>query len=165
MRKLVVLMLVLGIASVASAGLSFATNAVSIGIGETVVVAATLTSDAGGTGQENVVGNYAVNISGISYDVTRGAAVTEGLDTVTALGGAYAGYVTTNMGNMAGFAIGDEILLVEVTGLAAGTYDINIWNTSWTFSTDLESTLTVTVPEPITIGLLGLGGLFLRRRK
>ena len=168
MKKMLVLLLVLGVAGMASATLSLATNAISLTVADApVTVAATLDAATAAQAVESVVGNYAVNITGISMSIAAGSGVDPGFVGISPVGGAYAGYVATNMGNPAGFGAGAEILLITIDGLAVGTYDINIWNTAWSASsTDLEDTLTVTVtPEPITMGLLGLGGLFLRRRK
>ena len=51
----------------------------------------------------------------------------------------------------------------QVTGKAVGTTLLEMWDN---FSSVEDSvSIAVIVPEPITIALLGLGGLFLRRRK
>ena len=49
----------------------------------------------------------------------------------------------------------------------ASTYKLKLSDTSWTtmVEADLGDLTLYTVPEPMTIALLGLGGLFLRRRK
>jgi hypothetical protein len=47
-----------------------------------------------------------------------------------------------------------DIIIIELTGLYGAQQDMSLWGT------ELHIT-----PEPMTIALLGLGGLFLRRRK
>ena len=164
MKKILVLMLVLAIASTASASLSFVSSSATVNVGETVVVGLTTTT-AGASTLTNYVGYYASTVATLS--VAKGADVTAGLDSVLTLGGGYAGYFKTVMGTTVpgGYSIGDEIAVATLTGEAAGTYTINVWSSGWTGTPEDSFTLTVLIPEPMTIGLLGLGGLFLRRRK
>ena len=163
MKKCLVLLMVLGIASMATAGLSFATGSATVPIGGSVVVALTTDAVEADGSLTNIVGYYAGSVASIS--------VAAGADTVAqqvnAMGGAYVGYYQTIMGTTAGggFAVGDEIAVVTLTGNAAGVYTINAWE-AWTSPPGPTDSFTLTVtPEPMTIGLLGLGGLFLRRRK
>jgi hypothetical protein len=53
---------------------------------------------------------------------------------------------------------------IDLTGLAEGTYSFDLLDYK-AASTVIASESGNVVPEPITIALLGLGGLFLRRRK
>ena len=57
---------------------------------------------------------------------------------------------------------GDHIL-VELIGMAEGETTMNVYE--YDGVTLVASTPVVVMPEPVTIALLGLGGLFLRRRR
>lgn len=169
MKKLLVLMLVLGMASMATAGLSFATSSATILVGGTTTVGLTTDVAVAGGSLTNIVGYYAGSVASLS--VAGGAAVTPGMDTVNAQAAPYVGYFQTIMGTTTagGFLLDDEIVSATLTGLSAGTYTIYVYDgASWTSPPGPTGSFTLTVnaiPEPMTIGLLGLGGLFLRRRK
>ena len=161
MRKLVVLMLVLGVASIATAGLSFTTDAVTIGVGETVTVG--IESDVDAFAWTGYVG-YTPGNAVLTGMVATAAAGPDA--TITADPYGYAGYYKIEALD---FAPPSDILAgvqfnADVTGVAEGTYTVYLMS-PWA-ATGIQDTLAVTIiPEPITIGLLGLGGLFLRRRK
>ena len=53
--------------------------------------------------------------------------------------------------------------VVGVVGITAG--NVNIAYNDWSNGTSMGGTSINVVPEPMTIALLGLGGMFLRRRK
>ena len=167
MKKLLVLMLVLGIASMATAGLTFGTAPAVMNVGDPVSVS--LEADAGTAGASSDVSF--VGASGIvGLGVAGGAETTPGSDTVNPQGGAYVGYYQTIMGTTTpgGYTLGGEVVELDLSGLAVGTYTLYSytaagWNTNYT--TNDSMSIQVLVPEPMTIGLLGLGGLFLRRRK
>ena len=169
MKKILVLMLVLGIASTASAGLSFATGSATITVGESVSVALQIDSaSVGASSLDNMVGYYSGTVATL-------AAPTQGADaiafTVNTKTGAYAGYFQIISGTTVtgGFSLGDEVAIATLTGDAAGTYTIYSYMTSmWDITGGWDDSFTLTVnqiPVPMTFGLLGLGGLFLRRRK
>ena len=56
---------------------------------------------------------------------------------------------------------GDHIL-VSVIGVSEGSFDLNLYGSDG--ETLVDHVTIMVVPEPVTIALLGLGGLFLRRR-
>ena len=60
-----------------------------------------------------------------------------------------------------GLVAGDVITLLQETNFGLGHSEVEWDDTS---KTSLDGA-TITIPEPMTIALLGLGGLFLRRKK
>ena len=75
--------------------------------------------------------------------------------------------VTFGNGNTAmGAAAGDYIVVTFVLdGTAPTTADVSIAGTIFFDGAHDGKSIDILVPEPMTIALLGLGGLFLRRRK
>ena len=66
--------------------------------------------------------------------------------------------------------VADGSLLLDMTldaGAGTSSYKAHYSDASWItmVGADVGSLTLLTVPEPMTIALLGLGGLFLRRKK
>ena len=154
--------MVLGIASMATAGLTFSTAAETVPAGTLVSVG--LLSDAAGTSDTSVTGS----LDDLALDFAAGAETNVSL-AVNALGAPYVGYYQTIGGSNPGYSVGGEVavMTIDTAGLADGIYEIYTYTQDqWTSSLAENATFTLTViPEPMTMGLLGLGGLFLRRRK
>ena len=161
MKKILVLMLVLGIASMASAALTFSVNAVEVLVGETVDVG--IESDVDAFAWTGYVG-YAPGHAELTGMVATAAAGPDATITNDPYG--YAGYYkiealdyTPPSDILAGVQFTGTI-----TGVTEGTYNVYLMS-PWS-AVGLQDTLVVTViPEPMTIGLLAVGGMFLRRRK
>ena len=163
MKKLLILMLVLGMASVANATvLSWSADAVTIpSINATVVV--TLDADDNVIFSPKWVGNTPASpsIASITSIVARAAAgpdsqVKNPTDTT------YAGWWTVMTLDLATPITIESGAQWDVTikGFVEGTFGLASDN----YGTN--DTLEVTVlPEPMTIAMLGLGSLFLLRRK
>jgi len=162
-KKLLVLMLVLGLVSVANAVLSLTVDGGDSGAETTIIPS-----------DDIVVGIYSDNSIGygcwiLFYDGARTIHARQPfpMGDLSSIGlqGHYANYnyyyvtVADSQGNLVpgiGF---------EVDYHADGLDDILVELYDESYTTILDTLVVHQVPEPITIALLGLGGLLLRRRK
>lgn len=161
MKKLLVVMLVLGLASAANADLSL------------VGADAVSNLPVGGSGAVNVAsdadGGYAcwleipdLGIATYTVDFTAG-----GNPNGDSVVNEYAGYdgwfevIVASLNPSAPVVAGDHIV-ANITGVAMGETVLNLYADD---GATLLDSIPVVVPEPMTIALLGLGGLFLRRRR
>jgi hypothetical protein len=159
MKKLLALVLVLGIASSASAVSSIASDVLSIDwtLGEVATI--TISSD-----NADNYGGW-LGIDGGPGDV--------GVMTILAAAGPQASAVASPQWykfaalstDPADPVLAGEQFTVPVMG--AGDVDGTIIVSLYDFAGTglIQSVEIASVPEPMTMGLLGLGGLFLRRRK
>jgi hypothetical protein len=171
MKKLLVLLMVLGLATSAQAALSLSLDKSTIGVGETAVVSV---SDSIG---ENWTWQFILTEDtywwtapvAAAYD---GARASDGAVTILPAAGSmasvtanptYACMVQLNAGDPVSPSAGVQFT-IDVIGVQAGTIYVDLQD----FLTDSKvggPLALVVIPEPMTIALLGLGGLFLRRRK
>ncbi len=186
MKKLLILMLVLGMASAASA-VPIITGATTIAPGGTVTLTLSGTSAEASTTAD---GSGGFGISGVFIDVVNNSYYAPvGLfagSTISNASGAHAnmgglGSVTAYYGGIS-FLAAPVVPWAEATDVDTGTwftFDVYLssgyagatdgsvympidigWGTTDVGGVDLQI-----IPEPVTIALLGLGGLLLRRRK
>jgi hypothetical protein len=175
MRKLLVLMLVLGLASWASASPVSISGPTSLTIGQT--------------------GTYTISLSGtprvICFDMdihlnnelcpsSNWTIIATNIDT----GYNYIGdplhtppnygKEITAMQSSGNTPVGDDWITFQITNVDQTSNwtnitleEVSFWDTNWLQITDmvLNSLAVHNIPEPMTLVLLGLGGLFLRRRK
>jgi len=189
MKKLLVLALVLSMATMANA-----TLILSVG-GDTSVTATTITTVPSGTLSLDVFTTVAIQVNtGYNLLVvsTPGGSIPydQGVVSVTDSGtkferggnahwylGDSASILPANEEGLGAYADALDAIIPANTKLfdlipfhceGPGTTTIKLYEVDpdYTFLT-LDDTVVVTqqIPEPMTIGLLGLGGLFLRRRK
>jgi hypothetical protein len=162
MKKLLVVMLVLGLASASYADIDLA----DLGENNVIMPEETLdimmASDADGAYdcwlwlEDLGVANYA--------DVpafTAGGSPT-GESSLEDWGDGWY-YVAVTSFDPANPIVAGDHLTVTVVGVAEGETNLILY--AGDAETELGSQSIVVVPEPMTIGLLGLGGLFLRRRR
>ena len=183
MKKLMVLVLVFGVVSVASAGdLTVVGDGMSGSITVnpyeiiTVELIATNWGLSGPADAFSVVNIGAITGAGtasapaLHAELTNlpllGTLVNDGTNMIVGISGG------TPLGDMDGIPNGDAAYSFTLDVGGMGTYLIDLMNTtvSGAFSpTPLPLAISAlevnVVPEPMTLGLLGLGGLFLRRRK
>ena len=173
MKKLMILVLVLGLASVASATYSYNwTDTSGSDITQGVVGTAVVLEI--NRGAETAAWGYSFKL----YDQFENGAVgtDHGDMTGAAFGGAegstppamigpysatYDGYDLTAGDTVAGAAG----TMFKVTIMPSASGAMSIGNYASDYVTLIDSANLTIVPEPMTIALLGLGGLFLRRRK
>ena len=163
MKKLLILMLVLGITSAANATvLEWSTNAITIDLGDPVAVVQLIASD-----DQPYAAKWVGNDPSAIAEITSISALTAaGPDAVVkdpSVTG-WAGWWTVEALDFDpttwDVSAGSQYT-VTITGLAEGVYTID--SDSYSGTNDV---LTITViPEPMTVALLGLGGLFLLRRR
>ena len=163
MKKFVVLTLVLGLASGASAALTLVgAPADPIDIGQSISILVNNSEDGAYSGWLEIVDQGTANYDG--DPVFTGAGNPDGnsaLETFFAFPGWYQFTVASFTPSNPVLA-GDHID-VRLLGIGEGTTVLNLYASD---GVEVLDTAQITViPEPMTIALLGLGGLFLRRRR
>lgn len=176
MKKLLVLMLVLSVTAIASAAMSpIEFSAENVG-GDSWDISITAPG-------YDIVNLDIAQMSAGSGTLAPGS-VSSNFDVSKGNGSLDAGSIIAISGSASGpladppVFVTDALYTFNWTG-SADTVDITLgtaqpWDVapfveyydgSGTVKEDITGTYAVTVPEPLTIGLLGLGGLFIRRRK
>jgi hypothetical protein len=161
MKKLLVLVVVLAVASLANATiLSWSQSSVTVNPGQSITLQ--LSADNADSFTEKWVGTY--DSTGVGSEITSVTArAAAGPDAVITQPAGFAGWFVVSSLDMSppsSVAAGIQYD-VTIKGLVAGTY-----NYSSDADTENDQSLSFTViPEPATIALLCLGGLLLRKKK
>jgi hypothetical protein len=175
MKKLLVLLMVLGLATSAQAALSLSLSATQINVGDSVTVSVSDSVGVNWTWQF-VLSEDTYNWTdpaAAAYNPNRSSGVGGGVTILAAAGGmasvtpdaSYAAVTQLNAGGVTPAAPAAGVqFTVSIKGMQAGTIYIDLQDFEMDSKVGGYSTLVV-VPEPMTLALLGLGGLFLRRRK
>ena len=155
MKKVLVLALVLGIASMANAALSYSVSKLTLQQGASATVQIVADS-------ADMYEVWAGADSGIA-DITAVSALADAGGDASGTASTYPGWwILIGMDNSEPFTLvaGDHWDVTITAGMVNGTITLD----SACYSGGGTIAVNV-IPEPITIALLGLGGLFLRRRK
>lgn len=158
MKKLLVLTLVLGLCGAASAAISLSPAGATVNVGEPITIS--VVSDT-------------TNSYGGWLDLTQNLGGTWGdLQILPAAGpdatkdfsfDPWWSFEAKSFNPAAPIEIGTHFTVDYTAGDTEGTFTVGLYEFDGTTLIE-EATITV-VPEPMTLGLLGLGGLFLRRRR
>lgn len=168
MRKLVVLMLVLGMASLANASLVLTING---GLGATVNVGDTVTLALDST-TTDAMAYIDVLLGGGTFTLSEpvaGAALGD-MGSVSRVAG------TTELGYEEIFAqqawaptasnpVSGRIVTVSLVATGEGQIALQLWDNAIGYSEPAQTGIINVIPEPATMLILGLGGLLLRRKK
>lgn len=177
MKKMLILLLVLGLASTVNATLTLelresdGTTPVAdldnLMLGSNyVLVVSSSSADSGTTGGVYGPGYEAADWANLGpANATRHVLDTGDLSYINWYA-TYQGYEfqAKDSGMGSGVSVGDWFS-VDLTGAAEGTFSFGLLDYRVSTTNPVDSVSGTIVPEPITIALLGLGGLFLRRRK
>jgi hypothetical protein len=178
MKKLLVLAMVLGLVATANAGLCTLSGATSMTVGSTITIAV-LSANTAGQAMNLEIDDTAAGAAAQTGTYTLGDWIytggTEGMTKYAAAGGmasitgpsgtGYPGFFWfTGAGAPPSTPTAGEWFSIQYKATSAGNEYISLYNDN---STDPISQLVIhqtSIPEPIIMTLLGLGGLFLRRR-
>jgi len=162
MKKLVVLMVVLGLASLASAVPVLSIGGPSsVAIGNTITLTVSSNNTEAYTAYVGFDPVAAATITGVAATASAGEQAA-----VTASPYGYANYFTIEAKDTSdpfnSVAAGVQFN-ISFKGLAQGAVDVLLFDN--TFSTVVGTQRVTVTPEPATLAILGLGALLLRRKK
>ena len=184
MRKLLILFVVLGVASMANATLQISVNGDQDPTDSEYTVLpsenATLDiwTDAAIAAFENVT--WALIVNDLDATIDGGVGLVAGFNVIgdieaqgwapAGYDGRFGGYLGPMTGGpIAGDTVYDEFLFHCINGENDAVIElwdlVDIGGGAWALNSLLDSAVIHQVPEPMTMVLLGLGGLMLRRRK
>ena len=163
MKDVVVLTLVLGLASGANAALTLVNAPTDpINIGESIAIMVNNSEDGAYSGWLEIADPTAADYDG--DPVFSGAGSPDGkstLETFVEYPGSY--QFTVASFDAANPIVAGDHIQVNIIGVSEGSSVLTLYANDGV--TVLDTASITVIPEPMTIALLGLGGLFLRRRR
>jgi hypothetical protein len=167
MKKLLVLLMVLGLVSSAQAALSLSLSATTVLTGGTVTVTISQDNQAFWDGYI-ILSEDTYNWADPTLASWNDSIVTGGIGNLGFINpvSGYPGVYGTNVASNQvpnDVVAGDMFTISILAGTTAGTTYLAVEDGSYNYL--ISDVALQIVPEPMTIALLGLGGLFLRRRK
>ena len=163
MKKMLVLALVLAVAGLANAGLTLTASKSTLALNE--VATFTLSSDVGGKGFLL----YAIVREGGKGAVTAPVVSTgdPALNAVKAYteAGFGTGYEVTLANGVVNKVVAGNFMTFTFSSAIQGTANVAVYDDALGYNAPAASVAMTIVPEPMTMVLLGLGGLFLRKKK
>lgn len=163
MKKLVVLTLVLAVASGANAALTLVDVPTDpINIGESIAILVNNSDDGAYSGWLQITNQAVADYDGAP--VFTAAGDTAGQSTME-LYVDEPGWYTFTVSSLdpANPIVAGDHIQVNIVGISEGSSVLGLYDSDGV--TLLDSATVNVIPEPMTIALLGLGGLFLRRRR
>jgi len=158
MKKLLALALVLGLAGAAHAVISLSPDATTINIGDTVTVSVVSDSSSSYGAWLEPVDNGKGTFGDLMILSAAGADASKDSSFLP-----WWLFEAKSFNPDAPVQPGAHFT-IDFTGTAEGEATLNLWDFD-AANVLATSTITVLIPEPLTVSLLGLGGLFLRRRR
>jgi hypothetical protein len=163
MKRVLVLVLVLGLASAANAAVTLVDGPVDpINIGETATIVVNNSEDGAYSGWLEIAAPTVADFDGMPELTAAGNP--DGNSSVVFYPefGAWYEFSVISFSPTSPVLAGDHVV-AKVIGVGAGTTALNLY--AGDGETLLDSFAITVIPEPMTIALLGLGGLLLHRRK
>lgn len=159
MKKLMVLALVLGVVGLANAGLSISAPKTTINVGEELTI--TLSSD----GKLAWLGYLQIAPGGVGALSNPVALIDSDKSSAEVYADAAGvGFEITTADTQNRLVAGPQWAFT-FSSMQKGFASIDLYDDAFGYDQPFQSIIVEVIPEPMTMGLLALGGLFIRRKK
>ena len=163
MKKLVVLTLVMAVASGANAALTLVDVPTDpINIGESITILVNNSDDGAYAGWLQITDQAVADYDGDPVFTAAGDTAGQSIMELYVDDPGWYTFTVSSLDPANPIVAGDHIQ-VNIVGISEGSSVLGLYDSDGV--TLLDSATVNVIPEPMTIALLGLGGLFLRRRR